>query len=80
MEESNFDEQRYRSRKWILHKNTAIAILGFAATLVICRLFGVESAPDVSFTLKWAATATGAVLGAYSTANIVTRKVDGGSK
>ena len=64
-------EDRYRSRKWILHKNSGRAILAFAATLVICRLFGVEHAPDVSFTLKWAATSMGVVLGAYSTANIV---------
>lgn len=71
------EDDRYGSRKWILHKNTAIFVCAVATCLIACRLFGVESAPDVTFTLQWAAAALGVVLGAYSTANIVTKKVLG---
>lgn len=68
-------DERYRSRKWILHKNTAVAVLVAGTVLVGCKLVGVEAAPDVAFTMKWAATTMGVILGAYSAANIVTRKV-----
>jgi hypothetical protein len=71
------DDDRFRSRKWILHKNTAIFVAVVATCLIACSLFGVENAPDVSFTLKWAATTMGVVLAAYSTANVATKKVIG---
>ena len=73
-------DDRYLSRKWILHKNTGMSILVIAVTLIACRLFGVSQAPDVTYTLQWGATTMGVVLAAYSTANIVSSKVYEGEK
>ena len=73
-------QERYSSRKWILHKNTALFISTVATLLIAARLFGSSHAPDVSSTLSFWGLATGGVLAAYSTANLVSQKLNGSSK
>ena len=67
--------ERFSSRKWILHKNVEIFVSVLAISLIALRLLGVPAAPDVSFTLQFWAATTGVVLGAYSTANLISKKI-----
>lgn len=70
--ESTTDE-RYRSRKWILFSSTAVATTVGATLLVLCRLFGMENAPDVSSILNFWSLTMGAVLGGYSAVNLMAK-------
>lgn len=69
-------EERYRSRKWILSKNTLIAASIVAGILVIASVSGVEVVPNITWTLTWWSTFTGVVLGGYGIQNLVGRKID----
>jgi hypothetical protein len=70
-------DERFRSRKWILFLSTAVVATVGATLLVLCRLIGLEAAPDVSSTLSFWSLTMGAVLGGYSTVNLIQKKQGG---
>jgi hypothetical protein len=67
------EDERYRSRKWILFTRTEIGASVGATCLIIVRLLQIPGAPDVSSTLNWWGLLTASVLGGYGAVNLIAK-------
>ncbi|HUV74214.1 MAG TPA: hypothetical protein VMW79_07890 [Anaerolineae bacterium] len=68
---STDEDERYRSRKWILFTRTLIGASAACTGLVTVRLLGVETAPDVSSILNFWGLLSASVLGGYGAVNLI---------